>query len=214
MDIYLWSNPKITGNSNIVKYEFNPGITMLIGPNGSGKTITLKQIHSIFSDDLAIQKWEDISQNDNIKNLYSSYHYDNVYEERWTKDSWMHSGLESRFASTFENSEGQDIWDYIYYKAPAIGKAVRIAKKNNKKGIFILIDGLDSGLSLDKINELRVYLLDFINEKETTENFEVYIICSANSYEMCNNYNCIDVTNQNKIIFNKYEDFEKYFIKD
>lgn len=210
MNIYLWSNPKITGNSNIVKYEFDQGVTMLIGPNGSGKTSALSQLDSIFNT----SNWKTIEDNDYLRNEYACYYYNNTHEQLSAKQRWLDSGLTRRLASSFENSEGQDMWDYIYYKATAIGKTIRTAKETNKKGIFILIDGLDSGLSLDKINELRTHLLDFINKKETSEDFEVYIICSANSYEMCNHYNCIDVTNQNKVIFNNYEDFEKYFIKE
>lgn len=216
MDIHLFNNPRINkGITKVVKYVVQPGITMLIGPNGAGKTTTLNQIHSIFSDDWAIQKWQDIPQNDTIKDLYSSYHYDNVYEERWTKDSWIHSGLESRFAKTFENSEGQNMYDYLYYKINEIGQAVTKAIKNNRKGIFLLFDGLDSGLSLDVINIIRKSVLEFIIETEKKRsNLEVYIICSANSYEFCNNYDCIDVTNQKHITFTNYTDYEKYFVKE
>lgn len=216
MDIYLFSNPKLNkGKTKVVKYTFNPGVTMLIGSNGVGKTFTLNQIHSIFSDGWAIQTWEDIPQNKNIKDLYSSFHYDNVYEEKWTKDNWIHSGLESRFASAFDNSEGQDMWDFLYYKISDIGRAVTKAMKDNKRGIFILLDGLDSGLSLDIINKLRTEVLDFIvNVENKRSSLEIYIVCSANSYELCNNYDCIDVTNQTHATFTNYDEFSKYFIKE
>lgn len=216
MDIYLFNNPRINkGITKVVKYTIQPGITMLIGSNGSGKTTTLSQIHSTFSNEWGIQKWEEISKNETIKDLYASFHYDNVYEERWAKDRWMHSGLESRFASTFENSEGQDMYDFLYYKIEEIGKAVTKAINDSKKGIFILLDGLDSGLSLDVINKIRKDVLEFIIETEKKRsNLEVYIVCSANSYEFCNNYDCIDVTNQEHITFTNYEDYSKYFIKE
>ena len=83
MDIYLFNNPRINkGITKVVKYTIQPGITMLIGPNGSGKTTTLSQIHSTFSNEWGIQKWEEIPKNETIKDLYASFHYDNVYEER------------------------------------------------------------------------------------------------------------------------------------
>lgn len=216
MDIYLFNNPRINkGITKVVKYTIQPGITMLIGSNGSGKTTTLSQIHSTFSNEWGIQKWEEIPENETIKDLYASFHYDNVYEERWAKDRWMYSGLESRFASTFENSEGQDMWDFFYYKIEEIGRAVTKAINDSKKGIFILLDGLDSGLSLDVINKIRKDVLEFIIETEKKRsNLEVYIVCSANSYEFCNNYDCIDVTNQEHITFTNYEDYSKYFIKE
>lgn len=217
MEIWLHSNPKYTKRESIpIKYDINPGITMLIGPNGSGKTTALSQLRSLFSteDDL-VKKWNTIEINDSIRNLYSSYLYDNVYEETFTKSTWGATDHIDRVAQTFENSEGQNMYDYLYYKINEIGQAVTKAIKNNKKGIFLLFDGLDSGLSLDVINTIRKSVLEFIIETEKKRsNLEVYIICSANSYEFCNNYDCIDVTNQKHITFTNYEDYEKYFVKE
>lgn len=217
MEIWLHSNPKYTKRESIpIKYDINPGITMLIGPNGSGKTTALSQLRSLFSteDDL-VKKWNKLEINDSIRDLYSSYLYDNVYEETFTKSTWGATDHIDRVAQTFENSEGQNMYDYLYYKINEIGQAVTKAIKNNKKGIFLLFDGLDSGLSLDVINTIRKSVLEFIIETEKKRsNLEVYIICSANSYEFCNNYDCIDVTNQKHITFTNYTDYEKYFVKE
>lgn len=216
MEIWLHSNPKYTKRESIpVKYNINPGVTMLIGPNGSGKTTALSQLRSLFSteDDL-VKKWNKLEINDSIRDLYSSYLYDNVYEETFTKSTWGATDHIDRVAQTFENSEGQNMYDYLYYKINEIGQAVTKAIKNNKKGIFLLFDGLDSGLSLDVINTIRKSVLEFIIETEKKRsNLEVYIICSANSYEFCNNYDCIDVTNQKHTTFTNYTDYEKYFVK-
>lgn len=217
MEIWLHSNPKYTKRESIpIKYNINPGITMLIGPNGSGKTTALSQLRSLFSteDDL-VKKWNKLEINDSIRDLYSSYLYDNVYEETFTKSTWGATEHIDRVAKTFENSEGQNMYDYLYYKINEIGQAVTKAIKNNRKGIFLLFDGLDSGLSLDVINIIRKSVLEFIIETEKKRsNLEVYIVCSANSYEFCNNYDCIDVTNQQHITFTNYEDYSKYFIKE
>lgn len=217
MEIWLHSNPKYTKRESIpIKYNINPGITMLIGPNGSGKTTVLSQLRSLFStqNDL-VKKWNKLEINDSIRDLYSSYLYDNVYEETFTKSTWGATEHIDRVAKTFENSEGQNMYDYLYYKINEIGQAVTKAIKNNRKGIFLLFDGLDSGLSLDVINIIRKSVLEFIIETEKKRsNLEVYIICSANSYEFCNNYDCIDVTNQKHIVFTNYEDYSKYFIKE
>lgn len=217
MEIWLHSNPKYTKRESIpIKYNINPGITMLIGPNGSGKTTVLSQLRSLFStqNDL-VKKWNKLEINDSIRDLYSSYLYDNVYEETFTKSTWGATEHIDRVAKTFENSEGQNMYDYLYYKINEIGQAVTKAIKNNRKGIFLLFDGLDSGLSLDVINIIRKSVLEFIIETEKKRsNIEVYIVCSANSYEFCNNYDCIDVTNQEHITFTNYEDYNKYFIKE
>lgn len=217
MEIWLHSNPKYTKRESIpIKYDINPGITMLIGPNGSGKTTALSQLRSLFSTEYdLVKKWNKLEINDSIRDLYSSYLYDNVYEETFTKSTWGATDHIDRVAQTFENSEGQNMYDYLYYKINEIGQAVTKAIKNNKKGIFLLFDGLDSGLSLDVINTIRKSVLEFIIETEKKRsNLEVYIICSANSYEFCNNYDCIDVTNQKHITFTNYTDYEKYFVKE
>ena len=114
---------------------------------------------------------------------------------------------------TFENSEGQNMWDYLYYQLYDIGKSVRNAKEQNKKGIFLLFDGLDSGLSLDKIYKLKQELLDFIIKTDETNDFKIFIICSANSFELSKGYDCVDVKTQEHIKFNNYEEYEKYFME-
>lgn len=213
MDTYIWSNPKYTNLKSVpTKYSFNSGVTMLIGPNGSGKSTTLSQLNSIFNKDNSSHKWEDIEQNKEISSEYSCFYYDNKYEEKFTKDSWLHDeGNIKNIAEAFGNSEGQDIFNFLTKKVPQIGKAVTNAKKENCKGILILLDGLDSGLSLDILNYLRTSLLDFIINIDNTETFEIYIICSANSYEFCNNYDCINIINQQHIKFTNYEEFSNYF---
>lgn len=223
MEIKLWSNPNFQyetkigrrGNSEKVSkpitYNFESGVTMLIGSNGTGKSTLLKQLNSLFKE----RNWSQISDNDNIRDKYYCYFYDNVYEEKFAKDSWIHSSDKlERIAVTFSNSEGQDMYDYLYYKIIDIGKAVKYARSGDYKGIFILFDGLDSGLSLDKLEEIREKVLNFIVKEENKNEFEVYIICAANSFEFCSGYDCIDVTNQEHYIFNEYWEFRRHFIKE
>lgn len=210
MKLKIWSNPKITKESKPIEYEFKPGITMLIGSNGTGKTTTISQINSLFNDG----GWSKIESNDILRNKYLCFRYDNEYENKHTKDSWLMKGLVDRIANAFENSEGQNIWNYLYYKTENIGNLIKQAKKENKQGVVLLFDGLDSGLSLDVLQSIKKNLFQFIIKEETNKEFEVYIICSSNSYEFCNNIDCVDVTNQKHITFNNYEEYEKYFIKE
>lgn len=211
MKLKVWSNPKYTNNeSKEIEYVFEPGVTMLIGTNGSGKTTLLKQIDSIFNNGT----WSNIVDNIEISDKYSCYLYNNIDEIRETKQVWLESGDMKKLAATFQNSEGQDMYDFLYYKLADIGKFIRESKNNkNLKGAFILLDGLDSGLSLDVLENIRTNALDFIIGTDNTSEFELYILCSANSFEFCNNYNCIDVTNQNKIKFKQYEAFKDYMLR-
>lgn len=213
MELKVWSNPKYTNNNSIpVSVNLQPGITMLIGSNGTGKSTLLNQINSIFNKG----SWEDIEFNNCIKNDYGCYLYNNVQEEKFTKQSWLEDSMNiNRLAETFENSEGQDMWDYLYYKLPEIGSAVRKSKHKKQKGIFILLDGLDSGLSLDMLYKIKKDLLDFIIREETTDDYKVYLICSANSYEFIKGYRCFDVVTLKEVNFiDTYENFEDYMLGD
>lgn len=213
LDIYAWSNPKFTKRESIpIKYTFESGVTMLIGSNGTGKSTLLRQLSSIFGKG----NWIVIEDNENIRNNYNCYYYDNEYEQNHRKQTWLEdtdSRVSRRIVETFENSEGQNMWDYLYYQLYNIGKAVRNAKEQNKKGIFLLFDGLDSGLSLDKIYKLKQELLDFIIKTDETNDFKIFIICSANSFELSKGYDCVDVKTQEHIKFNNYEEYEKYFME-
>lgn len=210
MDLYLWSNPQLNkGKTKPVKYSFSPGVTMLVGPNGSGKTSLLSQINSLFSG--KGKTWTKIDSNDPIRNDYLVYLYDNVFETKHAKDIWMSNGEVSRLMQSFENSEGQDMYDYLFYKMKEIGQVSKRAATENKKGIVLLFDGLDSGLSLDVLNKIKYGVLDFIVSVE--DMLEVYIICSSNSYELCSGYQCIDIVSGKNIVFGSYEEYERYFLE-
>ena len=67
---------------------------------------------------------------------------------------------------------------------------------------------------MDNLEDIRINLLNFIPEVEKERsNIEIYIICSANSYEFCNGYDCIDVTTRKHKVFKTYQSFKKHFIK-
>ena len=87
-----------------------------------------------------------------------------------------------------------------------------IINKNEKQAI-ILIDGLDSGISLDYIIMLKKKLFPLIIEDCKKNNIEPYIILSANNYELCNNEDCIRVSDAKHFKFKDYNDFRKIYIK-
>lgn len=79
---------------------------------------------------------------------------------------------------------------------------------NNKKlskERWFLFDAVDSGLSIDNIVELKEYLFKPVFE-HFLEN-EIYIVISANEYEMVNGEQCLDVYNGRYVTFNNYNEY-------
>ncbi len=76
---------------------------------------------------------------------------------------------------------------------------------------WILLDAVDSGLSVDNIVDIKEYLFKTILE----HNFgnEIYIVISANEYEMARNEQCFDVYNGKYITFKNYEDYRNMILE-
>lgn len=154
--------------------EINKGITVLTGPNGSGKTYACAQI----CDYLDEQK--------------KKYLNVNVYEEgKHTADSFTLSGDMQSLAKYLNSSEGQRVFDTLVdINTPKMGNYVRELKENDIKEGYIIIDGCDSGVSIDLMLSYRE-LFNFILEDCKKDNIEMYIIITSNSYELVYDYDCI-----------------------
>ncbi len=212
MDIYTWTKPSKDVNSKPKKSKLEPGVTMIIGSNGVGKTTFLNQVYSIFSE----HTWEKISKNDLIRDLYGVYLYSNDYEEKFACDSWLNGSNSNKcslLASYHEGSEGQNMMLFLEQKMYDIGNFVRKCRQGSKKGVILLFDGLDSGLSPDNINIIKTQLLDFIvkEENKLNDEFEVYILCTSNSYELCSGYRCYSIGDYKYKNVSSYEEFVSNF---
>lgn len=154
--------------------EINNGITVLTGPNGSGKTYACSQI----CDYLDEQK--------------KKYLNVNVYEEgKHTADSFILSGDMKSLAKYLNSSEGQRVFDTLVdINTPKMGDYVRKLIQDGVKEGYIIIDGCDSGVSIDLMLSYRS-LFEFILDDCKKENIEMYIIITSNSYELVYDYDCI-----------------------
>ena len=76
---------------------------------------------------------------------------------------------------------------------------------------WILLDAIDSGLSVDNIVDIKEYLFKTILEDagDTT----VRILVSANEYEICRNEQCMDVHTGKYRTFKGYESYRKFILK-
>ena len=173
--------------------EINPGVTILTGCNGYGKTTLLQTMKSTL-------------QSSKIPVIYYSNETEggsNAISERAFYNDYV------TVATLMQSSEGEQIYINLGNIASKIGKFVHEHKKD--KELWILFDAIDSGLSIDNLLEINEYLFRTI--LEDTINKEVFIICSTNTYELCRNNPCFDVYSGEYIEFKDYEEYKKYILK-
>lgn len=156
------------------KIEINKGVTVLTGPNGCGKTYACKQIRDYLDEN-------------NI-----DYYDIDVYDSgRTISQHYLESGDMKALAKHTVASEGQRVFDtFIDNHASQLGNFVRLLNDKKVKEGYIIIDGVDSGVSIDLIMSIRT-LFDLIIEDCNKDNIDIYIILTANNFELCRNYDCI-----------------------
>lgn len=180
---------------NKATFTFEPGVTVLVGCNGSGKTTLLKHIENKVKND-----------KNSILVKYNNLH--DGGSNAISKAGFY--GDMSLMATLVNSSEGESIMTNLNTIAAQIGRAVRENKDNNKD-LFILLDAIDSGFSVDNILDLKEYLFETIL-KDCNEKRDVYIICSANEYELCNGEKCFDVQNAKYMEFKNYEEYREFIL--
>lgn len=173
--------------------EINPGVTILTGCNGYGKTTLL-------------QMMKEALHSSKIPVMYYSNEVDGgavaVSSNLFINDI-------TTAATLMQSSEGEQIYINFGTIASKIGKFIREHKED--KELWILFDAIDSGLSIDNMIEVKELLFETI--LNDTKGKDVFIICSANSYEMCRDSKCFDVYLGEYTEFKDYEDYRKYILK-
>ena len=220
--IKTWRDPYDEGFSTtrLKQITINKGLTVLVGCNGIGKT-TL--IHNIIEELKKYSKTEKIPY----------YKYDNLYDGGNTSISeLLFRGRDedtALAANLMTSSEGETILCNISQKARQFAKFLKTGKikngidfsfmYNDEEEIpmsnerWLLFDATDSGLSIDAIIELKSLFNLMIKDAENI-GADLYIIISANEYELARNEECFDVSNGKYIRFKDYEDYRKFIINN
>lgn len=172
---------------NKATIEIKNGLTVLVGCNGIGKTTLLNIIKTQL-------------ENQNIPVIQ----YDNY------KDGGHNAMSElSFFGKTTDvvqrmcSSEGENI---VANADRFSHKLVNFIEENkNKDEMWLLMDAVDSGMSINNIIDIKEQLFYFMCNMDLKAT--VYIIVSANSYEMANGEQCFDVLRGN---YKKFETYDAY----
>lgn len=175
--------------------EFEEGLTVLVGCNGSGKSTLLHQIKDLC-------KKEDIP----------CYYFDNLTEGGSNaREKAGFYGDTMFLVQSLSSSEGENINLNICNCASKIGNFVN--KNANSDKIFILMDAIDSGLSIDYVIELKELLFKTILEDTSNRGLKTYIIVSANEYEMVRNEKCFLIPDMKYKTFKDYDEYRNFIIE-
>lgn len=186
------SGEKIYNKSSV---EIKDGLTVLCGCNGCGKTTLLHQIkNALAKENIPFLNFDNLLDGGN----------NSVSESLWYGDM-------SFVAQAVCSSEGENVNMNIGKFAQKMGAFVR--KNQTEKEIFFLMDAVDSGLSIDNVIDTKKFLFNFVIDDCRSKGISVYIIVSANEYELARSEQCLDTLNLKYIEFSDYEAFRNYVIK-
>ena len=174
------------------QYQFKPGVTVLVGCNGTGKTTLLNMI-------------KDHARKAKVPCIM----YDNLHDGGHTAKTAALFHQQFEMAATLMcSSEGEQISMNVANMASKIGAFVR--QHRGKPEIWILFDAIDSGLSVDNVVEVKQELFNTI--LQYNGNTDVYIIVSANEYEMCRDEQCFIVSTGDYIKFVSYDHYRDFIL--
>lgn len=170
-----------------------PGVTVLVGCNGAGKTTILNQIKRTL-------------ENKDIPYLFHSNLTDG---EKEYKGKALFYGDFNFVARSMMSSEGENIVNVM----EEVAKKMGILSRNNPtaKELWFLLDAVDSGLSIDNIVDLKEQLFSLVLESEKGK--DVYFVVSANEYELARDENCFDVIGGKYIRFDNYEEYRTFILQ-
>lgn len=176
--------------------DIQPGFSVLVGCNGSGKTTLLTQIKD-FCKKFKIP----VVSFDNLQDGGANARGKMAFYEMYTE-----------LAQNMASSEGEQINQNLTMFANKIGRFITEEALPKKLG-FILLDAADSGLSIDHVIEFKKDLIETILQDCESKEIEIYIIVSANEYEMASGEKCINVSELKYEVIKNYDKYRKIIIK-
>ncbi len=214
----LWNDPYDRGFNLYKKrtVEINPGVTVLVGCNGIGKSTLLHNIEAILKkENIPVMHFNNLCDGGSNARSEKAFLNDfsslskrmtssegenivlNLYDIAQKIDLFLNTGNFKKYYNPFEE---------IFKK-----ETENISEANMSNERWILFDAVDSGLSVDNIIDLKEGLFKPIIESDKSN--EIFIVISANEYEMANGEQCFDVYNGKYITFKNYEDYRSMIIQ-
>lgn len=214
--INTWRDPYDEGFSTCrpKQITIKSGITVLVGCNGAGKTTLLHNIRDeLKKDKIPVHLY------DNLREGNSNSRSDAAFEGNWafvatsmaaSEGENINMNIENLASKLMEFRDTGRIRDKTTLLVEAFsGKLYELPQTKER---WLLLDAIDSGFSIDNVIETKSFFRMLIKDF-ADKGLDLYIIVSANEYELANGEECFDVMNGKYIRFSDYDDFRKFIIR-
>lgn len=200
----------------------NEGLTVLVGCNGMGKTTLLSQIgEHLKRDNIPVISFDNLHQGGSRAISSAGFYGDIGFMATAASSSEgenivLNMGrLASSLRAFIETGEVQDESKRLHKAfADALwGEDKTEEDKEIPKERWLLLDAVDSGLSVDNIVDIKEQLFKTIFEDEVSKGLQIFIVIAANEYELARGENCFDVYNGKYIKFKDYEEYRNFILE-
>ena len=185
-----WDEEKLYPRKDVT---FWPGhLTVLVGCNGSGKSTLMMFVKDQLRKDKSVLVLSYNDRHDGGQNLMDAFAF--------------HDKMDCFVTMAFE-SEGERIMDGVSNFAASIRGRIQ---KHQPKELWILLDAVGSGLSIDGIHEIKKFARLVIDDNP---DIDVYFVVSTNEYEFADGEACIDVTTFTHRRFKSYKSYKNFILR-
>lgn len=193
------------------------GVTVLVGCNGIGKTTLLQQIQaSLTKQKIPVLSFDNLHEGGSKSLSSAAFNGDWAFAatamassegENIVMNVGQLAGILRHFIETGQVSKPRDKLARALARVMGDTETEEVTSKER----WILLDAIDSGLSVDNVIDIKEQLFQTI--LETKGDKEVYILVTANAYEMARGEQCFDVYNGKYIKLKTYEAYRKFILK-